>query len=590
VELSQQISVLEAAGLIQPAATPEREYQFRHGLIQDAAYESLLRHDRRRLHRAVGEALERLFPERQAELAPLLGHHFAEAGEEMRALEHYTRAGDAAARRFANAEAVLNYERALSIARRTGAPGEVLRHLYQGHGRGLELSARYGEALAVYEEMEAEARARGDSALELASILARATVRTTPNPMIDLTEGRALLERALELIRMDRNPAAEAKLLWNLMRLEFYRSADQAVVLHYGEQSLALARAHNLREQLAYTLHDLGLPYWSAGRLPEALVNQKEVGALWRELGNSNMLGDALGQTAILHFNAGDFERAAAFAEESAALSREIGNRWVEAHSDSTRGRILLERGRPGEALAVMDEALRLGEELNIPTVLIPCGADRACVLALLGAVEEGIQQARRACEVAAAHLPFGRPWPLAVLALLQLQQGDVAAAARTVAAGEPQKARMGGGLYTPLWIQLAAAEVALAQGDIRGALDGSDKLLGRLEQTHTRPFRSDVLYLRGRALIAAGETEAATQALEAAAAEARALGTKRHLWSVLAALARLAGARGDPAGADDLYRQARRIIEEIAAAAGAPAREQSFRARPEVRAVLEGR
>ena len=58
-----QLDTLESKGLIRLAAIdPELEYLFRHALVQDAAYESLLKQERRALHRQVGEALEQLYP------------------------------------------------------------------------------------------------------------------------------------------------------------------------------------------------------------------------------------------------------------------------------------------------------------------------------------------------------------------------------------------------------------------------------------------------------------------------------------------------------------------------------------------------
>src|SRR5688572_5825013 len=89
------LSRLEHSGLIRLAQLePEIEYLFRHVLVQDAVYESLLRQDRRKLHHAVGEALERAYPDRLDALAGMLATHFAEAGEQSRALDYYRRAGN----------------------------------------------------------------------------------------------------------------------------------------------------------------------------------------------------------------------------------------------------------------------------------------------------------------------------------------------------------------------------------------------------------------------------------------------------------------------------------------------------------------
>jgi len=63
--INQQLTHLESTGLVRQAQThPELEYLFRHALVQDAVYESLLIATRQKLHRQVGEALERFYPGR----------------------------------------------------------------------------------------------------------------------------------------------------------------------------------------------------------------------------------------------------------------------------------------------------------------------------------------------------------------------------------------------------------------------------------------------------------------------------------------------------------------------------------------------
>ncbi len=101
-----QLDTLEAKGLIRLAALqPELEYLFRHALIQDAAYESLLKQERRLLHRTVGEALEQLYPDRRGELASMLAMHFEQAGEGARAIPYLMEAARYAYDRNAIVEA-----------------------------------------------------------------------------------------------------------------------------------------------------------------------------------------------------------------------------------------------------------------------------------------------------------------------------------------------------------------------------------------------------------------------------------------------------------------------------------------------------
>jgi tetratricopeptide (TPR) repeat protein len=111
-----QLDTLEARGLIRLAAyLPELEYLFRHWLVQDAAYGSLLRQERKQLHGQVGEALEALYPERRGELASVLAMHFEEAGDTERAREYLTIAGRFALDRNAIQEAFSAFDRAAKL-------------------------------------------------------------------------------------------------------------------------------------------------------------------------------------------------------------------------------------------------------------------------------------------------------------------------------------------------------------------------------------------------------------------------------------------------------------------------------------------
>ncbi|HET7467082.1 MAG TPA: hypothetical protein VFL29_10470 [Candidatus Dormibacteraeota bacterium] len=111
------LGTLEASGLIEIAALqPELEYLFRHALVQEAAYASLLKQDRRSLHRAAAEVILALHPDRTRELAGVIGMHFEQAGDNGRAAEHLVVAGDHALERFANREAIAFFGRAGALA------------------------------------------------------------------------------------------------------------------------------------------------------------------------------------------------------------------------------------------------------------------------------------------------------------------------------------------------------------------------------------------------------------------------------------------------------------------------------------------
>jgi oligopeptide transport system substrate-binding protein len=102
------------------ARITELEYIFKHELTREAAYNGLLRKERRIFHRQVAEALERLFPERVEEHMGLLAYHWERAGDAEKATEYLGRAGDQARMLYAHQEAIDYYERALALLREQG--------------------------------------------------------------------------------------------------------------------------------------------------------------------------------------------------------------------------------------------------------------------------------------------------------------------------------------------------------------------------------------------------------------------------------------------------------------------------------------
>ena len=119
-------------------------------------------------------------------------------------------------------------------------------------GRFLELDARYAEALAVYDELEALARQRAEEPLELAVLLESARLYCTPNPAFNPGRGAEYAGRALSLSQRLGDRAAEARVHW-VLSLLYWLINQPDTALENGEISLKLARELNLREQLAFT-------------------------------------------------------------------------------------------------------------------------------------------------------------------------------------------------------------------------------------------------------------------------------------------------------------------------------------------------
>ena len=96
-------------------APPQATYRFKHALIQDAAYDSLLKSRRQALHRRAAEIL-RDDPERAAAEPEVIAHHFTQAGLDDLAIEWWGKAGDQALRRSAFQEAIAHLGKAIAMA------------------------------------------------------------------------------------------------------------------------------------------------------------------------------------------------------------------------------------------------------------------------------------------------------------------------------------------------------------------------------------------------------------------------------------------------------------------------------------------
>jgi ABC-type transport system substrate-binding protein/class 3 adenylate cyclase len=106
--------------VVEKRRRPNLEYRFRHGLVQEVAYASLVESKRRKLHRRVGEALEDIYRESPEEAYGLLARHFTEADEPEKAVEYLLKAGDAARAVYADKEALEHYGNARTFLARIG--------------------------------------------------------------------------------------------------------------------------------------------------------------------------------------------------------------------------------------------------------------------------------------------------------------------------------------------------------------------------------------------------------------------------------------------------------------------------------------
>ncbi len=129
---------------------PEPEYRFKHALIQEAAYRTLVTADRNRLHREAATWLEARYEDREEEVAGLLAHHWLAADDEDKAVTYLTIAGDRARQEYALDEAIGHYRELLPILERRGEDREIALVLFK-LALALHMSLRFKEANETYQ-------------------------------------------------------------------------------------------------------------------------------------------------------------------------------------------------------------------------------------------------------------------------------------------------------------------------------------------------------------------------------------------------------------------------------------------------------
>jgi predicted ATPase len=159
--LQRELSRLVDAELVyQRGLPPQATYSFKHALIQDTAYQSLLKSTRQQYHQRIAQVLEQQFPEIVDTQPELLAHHYTEAGLTAQAIPYWQQAGQRALERSANVEAIAHLTKGLELLRILPDTPERTQH-------ELVLQTTLGPALLA---------AKGSGAPEMARAYARALV------------------------------------------------------------------------------------------------------------------------------------------------------------------------------------------------------------------------------------------------------------------------------------------------------------------------------------------------------------------------------------------------------------------------------
>jgi predicted ATPase len=415
-ELQGAIAQLTGAELVfGHGRPPNAVYRFKHALVQDAAYASLLKGRRQKLHSRIAQVLKDHFPERSAAEPELLAHHYTEAGEVEQAIDQWLKAGQRAAERSANPEAVAHlrrglellerlpdtderacrelalqmalgmpliatkgysgqetgatYERACELCERVGSAQQLLPILYGQivfrMGRGEQ---RAGHQLA--EEFLRLAEEQGEDGPALA---ARRMLGIALFERGDLSASRSCFEKILTLYDPSKHKALtfqygtdqrSAGLAW--LALDLWLQGYPMQAERAGREAIVLAEEIGHALGVAHTLR-IGGCYLDIFRRDRSRA--REHAMTLKEFSERQRLPYFRGEAkVILAWTSGE----QAPTQTAAGRMREVyANREITAHR--AHGPFLLalladadERvGRPATGLGVLDEAFALAEEMD---------------------------------------------------------------------------------------------------------------------------------------------------------------------------------------------------------------------------------
>ncbi len=386
-DLASALGQLCHSGLVfQRGHLPDARFLFKHVLVQDAAYGSLLRADRRDLHRRIAEALEAQFPESIETRPELLANHFTEAGMPERAVLYWLKAGQQALGLSGMVEAVVLLGKGLSLV--NAVPHNLPRQeqeLDLQIGLGQAIIATQGYAAPAVSQAFARARELCERLGCKHKLLPILYGQWAYHSVANLVQAHELAAEIRHFSEAQDNAVARvmscrASGLTHLMRGDF------AVALAYLEQGLSLydetqqslyASIYATTDPLIFFQSYLSLALVCCGHLERARSLYDSALAYARSLSHAHSLGFALHWTWVACRCAGS-EPAALLsqADEIMTVSDERSFVMWRALGLAFRGWCLAALGQPDQGIPLMAAGLvevRASGTLHVPHVLQLC-------------------------------------------------------------------------------------------------------------------------------------------------------------------------------------------------------------------------
>ncbi|MDJ0956851.1 MAG: adenylate/guanylate cyclase domain-containing protein [Arenicellales bacterium] len=407
--------LIEAELIFGRGVPPDASYTFKHALVQDAAYQSLLKTKRAELHARIAKVFDEQFTDIASDQPELVAHHYTEAGLAEPAIENWLRAGEQAAARYAHPEAVAHLRRGLSLINEIGDLAlRLRREIDLQYALGVSLHTTKGwpapEVGAVYARAEELCSTVGDTATLYPVLIGRWYFHIVRG---DIEHAQELAQRCYTMARNDGDPdylfAAHHVLCGICWAGDFNSSCehfDAALTLEEKvSSSLTSLIGADLRVFVrAFGCHSL----WHVGCLDRAVAVSDESITRARDADDSFTLAIALDYAAMLHQFRRDRRRAQSLAAEAIALCTEHHIAYYGAWARIILGWTMIAAGDQNDGLTKLRKGLAdieaTGAALRMPYYLSLLADAEARV----GRPEDGLATIDRAIAIANAN---GEHW-----------------------------------------------------------------------------------------------------------------------------------------------------------------------------------
>jgi tetratricopeptide (TPR) repeat protein len=354
------ILLVEAELLYHHGSPPEDRYVFKHALVQEAAYQSLLKRTRQHYHQHIAQVLEARFPDLCETQPELLAHHYTAANLPARALPYWQKAGRVAIERSAHTEACRHFTQGIALL--TSLPDGPARaqqelSLQIALGGPLIASKGYGalEVEQVYARAQALCQQLGDSPRLLQVLLGLEAFYFI---RAELQTAQQLAERCWTLVEHQQDPVRRLPVHWALGQVLFHRGLF-VPALAQVEHGLTLY-SPDLHQPRA--LQDSGVMCFAYAALTRlclgypdhAWQTTQQMLTLARTLGHRFSLAFALNMAATVSLIRRDWDRATALGVEALELCREQGFPVWLAYAQIVVGWLGVRQGQGAESLTQM--------------------------------------------------------------------------------------------------------------------------------------------------------------------------------------------------------------------------------------------